>query len=450
MLHGCTPWPEEFVDRYWLAGHWRGVTLDGVLRDAAREHGPRTALVQGGTRLTYAALNRRVDRVAAGFRLRGLGPGQRVVVQLPDVPEYVTTVFALLRVGAVPVPCPVDARAPELSRLVEAAEAVGYVGPSAYGGHDHAAAVADVAARRPFLRRVFTYEPPNAPSSYGGLRADAAGCHYFPLSSVDAPVEPPPSHASSEVAFLLPSSAGSEGDAGAGPLLVPRTHNDYAYQARAAAGAVALGPDDVYLAASPLGPGAALGGPGIVGTFAVGGTVVLVDGDAGACLRAVEEERVTVASMAPATGRAWLEALAGGGAAVGSLRLVQVEGAPFDGSVGERIAAGFGCRVQSVWAPVTGPVVLTEPGDAPSAGRGRPLSPDDEVRVADAEGGAVEDGARGELLVRGPYTPRGHYRAPEHDARAFTADGFLRTGMSARRAADGALTLLGRHAEDLG
>ncbi|MCX4808181.1 AMP-binding protein [Streptomyces sp. NBC_01214] len=87
MRDGCTPWPAEFVDRYRAAGHWRGATLDDLLRDWALQYGPRTALVHGATRVTYAHLNRRVDRVAAGFRLRGLRPGQRVVVQLPNVPS---------------------------------------------------------------------------------------------------------------------------------------------------------------------------------------------------------------------------------------------------------------------------------------------------------------------------------------------------------------------------
>ncbi|WP_251061763.1 AMP-binding protein [Streptomyces sp. ISL-100] len=105
MLDGCTPWPEKFVDRYWAAGHWRGNTLDNLLRGWALQYGPRTALVHGGTRITYAHLNRRVDRMAAGFRLRGLRPGQRVVVQLPNVPEFVITVFALMR-GSQPRPRP--------------------------------------------------------------------------------------------------------------------------------------------------------------------------------------------------------------------------------------------------------------------------------------------------------------------------------------------------------
>ncbi|MDJ0466921.1 hypothetical protein [Streptomyces sp. H27-C3] len=42
MLDGCTPWPEEFVDRYWAAGHWRGDTLDTLLRGWALQYGPRS------------------------------------------------------------------------------------------------------------------------------------------------------------------------------------------------------------------------------------------------------------------------------------------------------------------------------------------------------------------------------------------------------------------------
>ncbi|MFD8020839.1 AMP-binding protein, partial [Streptomyces lavendulae] len=188
---GHTPWPAEFVDRYWAAGYWRGNTLDGLLRDGALRYGPRTALVHGDTRVTYAHLNRRVDRMAAGFRLLGLRPGQRVLVQLPNVPEFVVTAFALMRAGAVPVYVPLPYRGDGLAHLVRATQAVGYVAPSVYRGFDHTAAAAETAAREPFLRRVFTLEPPDRPPPYGGgFTTDPAGCHYFPLGSVDAPPVP--------------------------------------------------------------------------------------------------------------------------------------------------------------------------------------------------------------------------------------------------------------------
>lgn len=444
MLDGCTPWPEEFVDRYWAAGHWRGYTLDNLLRGWALQYGPRTALVHGGTRITYAALNRRVDRIAAGFRLRGIRPGQRVVVQLPNVPEFVITVFALMRIGVVPVFCPVSQRASEVSHLVRVTQAVGYVGPSAYEGFDHTAMAADIAAQGAFLRRVFTLEAPGTSSPYGGLTTDPSGCQYSPLGSIDAPPEPALALSAGQVAFLLLSGEGT-----GAPKLIPRTHNDYAYQARAAAELVSLTENDVYLAALPAGSDFAFGCPGIVGTLSVGGTVVLVeDPEPAECLPVIGRERVTVTSVVPAVARLWLDALPTvRDSDVSSLRLVQIGGAPLDRATAERMGPAWGCRLQQVFGMAEGLLTLTRPADPDETvltTQGRPLSPDDEIRIVDADGKDVPDGDPGELLARGPYTLRGYYRAPDDNARSFTADGYFRTGALARRTPDGNLVVTGR------
>ncbi|ATL32793.1 (2,3-dihydroxybenzoyl)adenylate synthase [Streptomyces formicae] len=447
MLDGCTPWPEEFVDRYWAVGHWRGNTLDNLLRGWALEYGPRTALVHGETRLTYANLNRRVDRTAAGFRLRGIRPGQRVVVQLPNVPEFVVTVFALMRVGAIPVFCPVSHRASEVSPLVRITQAVGYVGPSTYRGFDHTAMAAEIAAEGPFLRRVFTYEAPGTASPYGGMTADASSCHYFPLSAIDAPPDRAVAQRADEVAFFLLA----EGVTGAEPRLVPRTHNDYVYQVRAAADEVSLTGDDVYLAALPAESHFAFGCPGIVGTLSVGGTVVLAENaEPALCLPVIEEEQVTVTSVTPSDARRWLDGLPTVRADLSSLRLVQIVGGSLPRTTAERIGPEWGCRPQQVFGMPEGPLVLTRPTDPDETvltTHGRPLSPDDEIRLVDADGGNVPDGESGELLARGPYIPRGYYRASDHDARAYTADGFFRTGALARRTPDGDLVVTGRRTD---
>ncbi|MET9514700.1 AMP-binding protein [Streptomyces sp. NPDC002994] len=442
MLADCTSWPEAFVDRYWAAGHWRGYTLDNLLRGWAVRYGPRTALVHGGTRITYANLNRRVDRMAAGFRLRGLRPGQRVVVQLPNVPEFVITVFALMRVGAVPVLCPVSHRTSEVSHLVRVTQAVGYVGPSTYQGFDHTAMAADIAAREPFLRRVFTLEAPGASSPYGGLSADSSGCHYCPLGSIDAPPGPALAQSADQVAFFLVS-----GGTTAAPKLIPRTHNDYAYQARTAAELVSLTENDVYLAALPADFNFAFGCPGIVGTLSVGGAVALVENPGPAeCLSVIERERVTITSVVPAVAQLWLDVLPTLQADVSSLRIAQIGGAPLHRATAERIGPELGCRLQQVFGMAEGVLTLTRPADPDETvltTQGRPLSPDDEIRIVDVDGKDVPDGEPGELLARGPYTLRGYYRAPDHNARSFTTDGYFRTGNLARRTPDGNLVVTG-------
>jgi 2,3-dihydroxybenzoate-AMP ligase len=62
----------------------------------------------------------------------------------------------------------------------------------------------------------------------------------------------------------------------------------------------------------------------------------------------------------------------------------------------------------------------------------------------DSAGEDLPDGVAGLLLTRGPYTPRGYYRAPEQNARAFTPDGWYASGDVVRRRPDGNLVVEGR------
>lgn len=62
--------------------------------------------------------------------------------------------------------------------------------------------------------------------------------------------------------------------------------------------------------------------------------------------------------------------------------------------------------------------------------QGRPISPDDEIRIVDEDGNDVPEGEAGMLATRGPYTFRGYYRAAEHSARVFDNRGFIIPAMS--------------------
>ena len=71
-------------------------------------------------------------------------------------------------------------------------------------------------------------------------------------------------------------------------------------------------------------------------------------------------------------------------------------------------------------------------------------SPADEVYLVDEDGHVVPDGEPGELIVRGPYTLRGYFRSPEHNARAFTPDGFYRSGDLLKKLPSGNYVVEGR------
>jgi mycobactin salicyl-AMP ligase len=103
--------------------------------------------------------------------------------------------------------------------------------------------------------------------------------------------------------------------------------------------------------------------------------------------------------------------------------------------------------LQQVFGMAEGLLNYTRPGDHEELvdrTQGRPLSEADELRVVDEAGHDVPAGDEGELLVRGPYTLNGYYRADRDNERSFSQDGFFSTGDRVRRFANGYLEVTGR------
>ena len=136
MLDGCVSWPPELAERYRAEGYWRGEVLSDLGREWARTDPGRTALVTADQRVTYGDLDRRADRLAAGFRARGIGRHDRVVVQLPNGVEFVVVCLALFRLGALPVLALPAHRRAEIGHLCAHTEAVAYVTVDQVQGFD--------------------------------------------------------------------------------------------------------------------------------------------------------------------------------------------------------------------------------------------------------------------------------------------------------------------------
>ncbi len=431
MLDGCTPPGERLAEAYRANGYWRGENLSALLRTWARRYEDKTALVHGATRLTYRALDAWVDRLAAGFREHGIAPGDRVVVQLPNVPEFPAVCFALFRLGAVPVFSLTSHRASEIRHLLEISGAAAYVLPAEYRGFDHLGLGLALRAESGSLRHLFV------------LGEVPGGSGAVPLAGVDAdPVELPEPDAS-DVAFFLLS-----GGTTALPKLIPRTHDDYAYQTRTAAAVNGLTGQDVYLAALPVEFNFTWGCPGVIGTLGCGGTVVIAESpSADDCFRLIEEEGVTFTSLVPTVAQLWLETAEWSPYRLDTLQTVQIGGAPLSPELAARIGPGLGVRLQQVFGMAEGLLSFTradDPEEAVLTTQGRPISPGDEVRIVGEDGAELPLGATGELHTRGPYTLHGYYRADAHNRTAFTADGFYRTGDLARLTAEGRLVIEGR------
>ncbi len=89
--------------------------LASICREAAAETPDKPALILDDIRVTYAQLDAASDRVAAGLRAAGVGRGDTVALQLPNIPQFLITYFGILKAGAVVVPLNVLLKAPEVA-----------------------------------------------------------------------------------------------------------------------------------------------------------------------------------------------------------------------------------------------------------------------------------------------------------------------------------------------
>ncbi|WP_326734635.1 (2,3-dihydroxybenzoyl)adenylate synthase [Streptomyces sp. NBC_01022] len=425
-------WPAGFAERYRAAGHWRGETFTGVLRARAAAHRDRVAVIDpadGRRAWTYGELDARAGRLAAGFAARGIAKGDRVVVQLPNVAEFVEVVFALFRIGALPVFALPAHRETEIGYFCSFTEAVAYVIPDRHAGFDHRALATAVKARTPGLEHVFVVGDPGEHTALSEVPCEEGG-----------PLDGPEPH---DLAFLQ-LSGGTTGV----PKLIPRTHDDYIYSLRGSNGICGVDEDTRFLVVLPAAHNFPMSSPGWLGALYAGGTVVLCPRpDPATAFPVVEQERVTMTGMVPPLALVWTEAAADAEQDLSSLELVLVGGAKYSEAAARRLEPALGCRLMQVFGMAEGLVNYTRLDDDEETvltTQGRPISEDDEIRIVDDAGQDVAEGDFGHLLTRGPYTIRGYWRAPEHNRTAFTDDGFYRTGDIVRRTANGSLVVEGR------
>lgn len=438
MLPGCFAWPEEWAERYRRLGCWRGETFGAMLRQRAAAHGDRIAIVGGDRRISYAELDARADRLAAGFRSLGLRPGDRAIVQLPNIPQFFEVIFALFRLGALPVFSLPAHRKSEIVYLCEFAEAAAYIIPDIDAGFDYRELADQVRAAVPGLRHVIVAGDAGNYTALDDLYALCAG-DGLDAGAADGIAGPRPE----DVAFFQ-LSGGTTGL----PKLIPRTHDDYIYSLRRSAEICRLNESSVYLAVLPVAHNYPLSSPGTLGTLYAGGRVVLArSGSPDIAFPLIAQEGVTIAAVVPPLALIWLDAAASRRCDLASLKVLQVGGAKFSAEAAGRVRETLGCTLQQVYGMAEGLVNYTrldDPEEIIVNTQGRPMSPYDEIRLVDDEDREVEPGATGHLLTRGPYTIRGYYKAEEHNARAFTADGFYRTGDLARLTPSGYLVIEGR------
>jgi mycobactin salicyl-AMP ligase len=431
-LTGFVPFPVDRAASYRAAGYWTGRTLDTILTEAARRWPDRIAVLDArGGELSYAELDARADRAAAGLRGLGIAPDDRVLLQLPNGCQFAVALFALLRARAIPVMCLPGHRAAELGHFAAVSQATGLLIADAASGFDYPAMARDLVQEHPNLTPVIVDGDPGLFTSWAQL------CDHAPDGSPMSPADP------GSPALLL-VSGGTTGT----PKLIPRTHDDYVFNATASAEVCRLTADDVYLVVLSAGHNFPLACPGLLGAMTVGATIVFgTDPSPEAAFAAIARHGVTVTALVPALAKLWAQACDWEPEPPKSLRLLQVGGAKLEPADARLLRAALTPGLQQVFGMAEGLLNYTRLDDPPELvdhTQGRPLCADDELRIVDGAGAPVAPGEEGELLVRGPYTLNGYFCAERDNQRCFDPDGFFRSGDLVRRGPDGYLVVTGR------
>jgi non-ribosomal peptide synthetase component E (peptide arylation enzyme) len=442
--------PAERIARYRSLGWWSDETVADLFGRAAAVDPSRPAVIDPANRaalglgeprrLNYAELESAVTAMAAQFVRLGLRNGDVVLAQLPNAWECVGLYLAAARLGIVLSPVAMQYRRHELDQIVALLEPRAIVTCRTFKEYDHAALGAEL-ARDCGAHLLLT----------GGAATDGAlALATGPATEADAGAVAAVAAPSADDVFTICWTSGTEGT----PKGVPRTHNQWIAISHAHYEAAKIAPGDKLLNPFPMINMAAIGGCFLSWLHAAGTLLLHHPFDPQVYLRQIAVERPQYAIAPPAVLNLLIrdEALLAK-VDLSSLRCIGSGSAPLAPAMIAGFRERLGIEIVNLFGSNEGVSLASGPDEIPDPERrakyfprfGRAdcawphrVSQSMETRIVDPESGQeiLEPGRPGELQVRGATVFDGYFKAPEMTARAFTQDGFFRTGDLFEIAAD--------------
>jgi 2,3-dihydroxybenzoate-AMP ligase len=423
MLEGFVPFPEIFVKKYKARGYWIDKTLGEEFDEFVNKYSDRVALAFKGEYVSYREMAEKVNRLSLHFIDLGLRPYDRIILQLPNEPEFVYCYFAAVKIGVIPILALPAHRDAEISFFAQFTQARAHVIRSRFRDFSYQAMSREIRKKIPTLELTFVSgeEVEDDFISMTTLLRDRID-ERISVESLKRyrpdPMEP--------AVFQL--SGGTTGV----PKIIPRTHNDYSLNCKRVAEITKVREKSVMGIAIPINHNFALSCPGLMGTLYKGGKVVLIPSTkTETVFESIQREKITIMPTPPALLIRWMEAPDLSKYDLSSLEVVLAGGARLNAEAAKKIKSTLGCDYHQNLGMAEGMLFWTErddPEDLLLNTQGAPMFEEDEIRVVDEEDKEVPYGELGELLVRGPTTIRGYYHSPEYNKKAFTEDGFYRTG----------------------
>jgi benzoate-CoA ligase family protein len=406
----CNLFPVLFPARLNLAAH----LLDARLGEG---RGASPA-IRGDERIvTYAELVRLSARCAHVLASDDVRPEERVIVSLPDTPDYVAALFGILRRGSVVVMVNPDAPQELVQYFFEYTRATAAFVPA-----ERFESFRSAAGPRVHLYGVGSVELDS--------RLAAAAPEFAPFDS----------HRDDPAIWLF--SGGTTGR----PKGVVQTHRSFANTSELY-GKRVLGvrPDDITISVPKLFFGYATGS-NVFFPFAVGASCVLFPERCtpDALFERIRRHRATILINVPTMIQQMLAHPDAASQDLSSLRLTTSAGEALPVELHERWMRTFGVELlDGLGTAEMWHIFLTNrPGDVAPGTLGRPV-PGFEVKLCDANGIEVPEGEVGALWVKGESRAIGYWQQMDDTMRAFVGEWYV-SGDMLRRNADGTFTYCGR------
>ncbi len=438
VFEGFTPYDPKVAELYSRRRWWLGMTLGDMFDKACDLYPSKEALVESGKRYTYGELRSSVNNMAYRLLQEGFRPGDTVLLQLPNWPEFVISYFALQKAGLVIVLLTVNHSAREIVHLADLTQPKGWILPDHYRKINFLSLIDRVREENPVLEKVILVgeKIPEGCLHLSELlekRADEKSIH-----NALEKVRPDPG----DVCQILPSG----GTTGL-PKGAPRTHNDYICNIEYTSRAWDLNVTDRCLVATTVGHNLALLVTVTASVFH-GATIVLLDSTypQGFC-QIVQDEKVTCTGLVPTLISRIVNQQEIENYDMSSLKKVYVGAANSPPELVGDTEHKIGCRYTNAFGMVEGPCSQTRPDDSLEIRCqtiGLPVCPYDDFKTLDQKGKPTSPGVEGELAARGPGIFTGYLKNPQANKDAFTPDGYFRTGDLAVIDEKGVIRITGR------
>jgi 2,3-dihydroxybenzoate-AMP ligase/mycobactin salicyl-AMP ligase len=390
-LEGFIPYDSEAAEIYEKKRWWLGMTLGDMFDKASDLYPQKGALVGSGLRYTYAQLRRRVDTMAYRLLQAGFKAGDRVLLQLPNWPEFVIAYFALQKAGLIMVPLTVNHTAREITHLAELTRPKGWILPDHYRKIDFLPIIRQTMEKTAGLDKVILAGQ-KIPEGYLGFDdLIEPGSMDQDIQTVLEGARPDPG----DVCQILPSG----GTTGL-PKGAPRTHNDYICNIEYKSRAWHMNVTDTCLVATPVGHNLALL-VCIAGPVFHGATIVMLDSTYSRDFcQLVQDEKISCTGLVPTLISRIVKFENLADYDLSSLKKIYVGAANSPPELVTAVEEKIKARYINAFGMVEGPLSQSRPEDPVEVRRGtigRPCCPYDEFVTLDEDGNKCPAGVEGEL-----------------------------------------------------